>query len=315
VIANLIKSATFLKNFLKLLVVALSIWFIYHRIFISQDFTLFSKELLKAFENKFNLLLMVLVMLLFALNWITESYKWKLLLSKFYYLSLFNSLKAVFAGVTVGLFTPNRIGEYGGRIIFIAPKERINAIMATIAGNIAQLAITLIFGTSGVIIMILNHSEFQISFIWIFCLLLIVLGTLWLYFNVQRIPDLIPVKFEKYFEALKNYNSRELFNVLLLSTIRYGFFFMQYLMLLWVFGVKINLIEAFYLIPTVYLIISIIPTFALVEWGVRGATALAIIGLVSDNDSGVLAASTSLWIINIALPAIIGSFNIAKSEF
>jgi hypothetical protein len=315
VIANLIKSATFLKNFLKLLVVALSIWFIYHRIFISQDFTLFSKELLKAFENKFNLLLMVLVMLLFALNWITESYKWKLLLSKFYYLSLFNSLKAVFAGVTVGLFTPNRIGEYGGRIIFIAPKERINAIMATIAGNIAQLAITLIFGTSGVIIMILNHSEFQISFIWIFCLLLIVLGTLWLYFNVQRIPDLIPVKFEKYFEALKNYNSRELFNVLLLSTIRYGFFFMQYLMLLWVFGVKINLIEAFYLIPTVYLIISIIPTFALVEWGVRGATALAIIGLVSDNNSGVLAASTSLWIINIALPAIIGSFNIAKSEF
>jgi hypothetical protein len=315
VIANLIKSATFLKNFLKLLVVALSIWFIYHRIFISQDFTLFSKELLKAFENKFNLLLMVLVMLLFALNWITESYKWKLLLSKFYYLSLFNSLKAVFAGVTVGLFTPNRIGEYGGRIIFIAPKERINAIMATIAGNIAQLAITLVFGTSGVIIMILNHSEFQISFIWIFCLLLIVLGTLWLYFNVQRIPDLIPVKFEKYFEALKNYNSRELFNVLLLSTIRYGFFFMQYLMLLWVFGVKINLIEAFYLIPTVYLIISIIPTFALVEWGVRGATALAIIGLVSDNDSGVLAASTSLWIINIALPAIIGSFNIAKSEF
>jgi hypothetical protein len=64
-----------------------------------------------------------------------------------------------------------------------------------------------------------------------------------------------------------------------------------------------------------YLAMAVIPTFALTEIGVRGSTAIFFIGLFSTNISGILSASIFLWIINLAVPAIIGSFLFSKSKF
>ncbi len=60
------------------------------------------------------------------------------------------------------------------------------------------------------------------------------------------------------------------------------------------------------MIALTFFAIAAIPTFALTEIGVRGSAALAFIGLISDNDTGIVAASFSLWLVNIALPAMAG---------
>jgi hypothetical protein len=311
---NLIKSKSFLINFLKILVLVLSVFFIYYRVFINQDLNLFVSEFNQAFSKRLHLLYFFIVILLFGMNWLSESYKWKFLLKKFLHISLIDSVNAVFAGVTVGLFTPNRVGEYGGRIIFIKSSERVNAIMATIAGNIAQLVATLIFGTIGFIFLFKKHASVQIPYYWLVLLVVGVIAVVILFFGIQKIPAYLPVRIRKYVNVLSLYSFTELSIVLLISIIRYGFFFFQYLLLLWFFDVNIFLHQALYLIPAVFLIISIIPTFALVEWGVRGASALAVIGLISVNDAGILSASTLLWMINIAIPAVLGTINILRAD-
>lgn len=53
---------------------------------------------------------------------------------------------------------------------------------------------------------------------------------------------------------------------------------------------------------------AVIPTLALTEIGVRGSVALFFLGLVSTNSIGIVTATFTLWIINLALPALIGSF-------
>jgi hypothetical protein len=49
-----------------------------------------------------------------------------------------------------------------------------------------------------------------------------------------------------------------------------------------------------------------LPSFALTELGVRGSIAVMLFQNVSDNISGALLAVVLLWIINVALPALIG---------
>ena len=57
------------------------------------------------------------------LNWFLESLKWRFLISKIEKISINRSIRAIFSGITISTFTPNRIGEYGGRV-FCLEKSR-----------------------------------------------------------------------------------------------------------------------------------------------------------------------------------------------
>ena len=60
------------------------------------------------------------------------------------------------------------------------------------------------------------------------------------------------------------------------------------------------------LIAITYLVTSLVPGFALSELALRGSVAMH---LFSESDpSAILAASVSIWVINIVVPGIIGSF-------
>jgi hypothetical protein len=66
----------------------------------------------------------------------------------------------------------------------------------------------------------------------------------------------------------------------------------------------------------IYLALAVIPTFALSELGVRGSVSLFLIGgyllssrgaPVSENESlAIILAAGLLWMINLAIPAILG---------
>ena len=81
------------------------------------------------------------------LNWLLDAVKWKFLIKKEEEVSLWLSIKAVFLGITVSIFTPNRVGEFGGRVFCLEKANRIKAVLITILGNMGQLLATTIFGT------------------------------------------------------------------------------------------------------------------------------------------------------------------------
>ena len=49
------------------------------------------------------------------------------------------------------------------------------------------------------------------------------------------------------------------------------------------------------------------PSVALVELGIRGNVALFFLTYITENSLAILAATFSLWTINLLLPAILGA--------
>ena len=80
-------------------------------------------------QNKGVILFVVFLMFV---NWLFEAIKWKYMIAKIENISILRSLQAVFSGITVSTFTPNRIGEYGGRVFCLEKGYRIKAVFITI---------------------------------------------------------------------------------------------------------------------------------------------------------------------------------------
>ena len=62
-------------------------------------------------------------------------------------------------------------------------------------------------------------------------------------------------------------------------------------------------------------IISVIPTIAITEIGIRGSVAILLFGLVSENTVGILSATFVMWVVNLLLPALIGTIFIFTLKF
>ena len=102
--------------------------------------------------------LFISVILLMPLNWLIESFKWKYLVRKLEHISIVKSIKAVFTGITFAIFTPNRIGELGGRVFVLKKEHRTKAVFATATGSLSQMMITIILGViSGIVFLFLYN--------------------------------------------------------------------------------------------------------------------------------------------------------------
>ncbi|HHH50470.1 MAG TPA: hypothetical protein ENK52_05790 [Saprospiraceae bacterium] len=124
---NKISKKTGLKKFIKnkqvnlvikLLVAVLVILVIYRQIIVRENIDELWATFLQHFNYE-NLPYLVFTILLMPVNWIFETLKWQMLIQKFEQLSFFKTFKAILAGVTFAIFTPNRVGEYGGRVLFV----------------------------------------------------------------------------------------------------------------------------------------------------------------------------------------------------
>ena len=310
--------------FIKLAIIVLAFGFIYKQVFYRPD----REELFSQFDLLFTeppYLLLTLSLLLMFVNWGIEAWKWKLLVSKSERISLWHSLKAVLSGVTIGAFTPNRFGEFAGRIFYLRDTGRIDGILMTFAGSAAQLLITVLMGCIALNVYAFMHANGHsrenmvvIAIALIVAMLTVLL--LVIYFNIASISKrLSGVRFlrkhKQHMLLIAGFRKAELLNVFLLSLGRYIVFSSQYYLLLKVYNVDIVIADSLIGISISFFIVAIVPSFALAELGIRGSAALACLGNYSDNHLGIIAASFTLWIINIAIPAIAGAFFVFGLNF
>ena len=252
------------------------------------------------------------------LNWFIESLKWKYLIRKFENISFRKSVKAVFTGITFAIFTPNRIGELAGRVFVLEKEHRAKAVFATATGSFSQMMITIILGVFfGVIFLFFYDDKLEsinlniLLFIKIISVFIFVFG-LYIFFNLRLIEKLfnkfnLSENLKSAVHILASYKKPELFKVLLYSFIRYTIFLFQYYLLLELFQVEISFSIAVMTITLTYLLSSVIPSFTLTEIGIRGSAAIFFMGMFSANIPGIVAATAVLWIVNLALPAMIGA--------
>lgn len=281
-------------------------------------------------------LLLAFVLLLMIPNIGIEAQKWRFLIGRFENVSFSRALRAVFTGITVSVFTPNRVGEYFGRVFILNHLNPLRAVLITVMGSMAQLLTTILTGSVCLIIVlpqILRHSEIPgglVSLgIMISIIIMMIIVTL-LYLNFPGVPDFIrklfPHRREKldhYISVYEHYNISALLYTIFLSFLRYLVFTAQFIILLYAFGVKMPWLHYLTAIPLIFLAITIIPTVALTELGIRGSVSIYILGFYLENSPGatgtpsieILAASTLLWLINLAIPAITGTFFVFNLRF
>ena len=312
---------------LKIGIVAFALFFLYQQLTYKSSIEQFDLDqiLVKLQENYIVVTVVILMMLL---NWFLESLKWRFLISKIEKVSIKRSIRAIFSGITVSAFTPNRVGEYGGRVFCLEKADRIKGVLITVIGSMAQLVTTIVFGSIGILLLPNLMPEFDsllsnIVFaypIMLFLLILLNVLLVTLFLNASVFSVVLSKikffrKFKKYNEVFSFYNSSELLEILLYSVGRYIVFTTQFFILLQVFDVQIGYIDAMILITTMLLVISIIPTIAITEIGIRGSIALFLFGLVSVNAIGILSATFVMWVINLLLPALIGTIFIFSLKF
>lgn len=316
-----------LNLFIKVLVILLLLWVLYRQILGRDDIDTIYAVFKKQLRNG-NYLYLIATIVLMPLNWLFETLKWRVLIRKFEQQKIWRSYKAILSGVTLSIFTPNRIGEYGGRILLVKPENNWKAIIATLVGSFSQLLVLLSMGFVGLIYFTNHYLEMPTIASWGIEVLgvFLIIGMLFCFYNVKV---LIPVakripyshrlkKFVKDVKVLKNYTSKELSQALWYSLARYGTYSLQYYLLLLFFGIKIPISAAFAGISTIFLVQTSIPLPPLWDLLARGEVALQIWGVFDANEISILAATFSLWVINLIIPALIGTvfivnINVLKS--
>ena len=261
-----------------------------------------------------------LACLLIPLNWMAEVQKWRPFILRSEYISQWHALKAVLAGTSFALFTPNRIGEYGGRLLFVRPENHWKAFIANAVGSIGQYLIILTGGMVGGIwlagYMLGWAGEAQVQAILGGVLLLALLY--YLYFNIrliillgQRLP--LPEKvrsWRRHVEILEHFSHTDLLKILGWSGLRYVIYSTQYFLLLQFFGIKTGVLAGFAGIATIFLLQTVVPLPAIAGLLVRGNLAIFIWSGFDANEVSILAATFVLWIINLILPALVGTFSL-----
>lgn len=264
---------------------------------------------------KWNLVAVVLLMLA---NWSIETVKWKIAVHKIQKLGFFTAFKAVLSGVSFSVTTPNRVGEYLGRVLYMEEGNRIKAISLTIAGSISQLLVTLLMGLGGlVIVRSLAENSGMISSFWIDVMLYGVLAAAliltlfyfrlsWLVKWVDRMPG--NRKYAWVIEALEDFNATLLLQLLSLSALRFLVFIVQYYLLCQLFDVNVSFGQCWAAVSVSFLVMTVIPTIALfTDLGLRGTVSLKLLGLFSANALGIGLTAVSIWFINLIVPALAGS--------
>ena len=313
---------------IKISIVFVSIFFLYKQISIKSSADEFDiKTIYINLSNNFYLSFIVFFMMF--VNWFLEALKWRFLISKIEKVSILRSLRAVFSGITVSAFTPNRIGEYGGRIFCLEKADRVKGALITVIGSMAQLITTIIFGLIGLLYLpslLPNLNILFTNFVFAYpilvfsvillCVLLVVLYLNISFFSVIFSKFRFLKKFKKYNKVFTYYNSSELLEVLIYSFARYLVFSSQFYILLKIFNVNITYIDSLTLNSLMLMTITVIPNYLpIFEFAQRGIVAISIFSLLSNNSIGVFSATFTMWATNLLLPALVGTIFIFTLKF
>jgi hypothetical protein len=264
---------------------------------------------------------LILAVLLMLVNWAIEARKWQVVIRKIQPISFFQSWKAVHSGLTLAFFTPNRMGEYVGRVLYIQEGKRIQAVSLTIVCSMAQLLVTWLAGIAGILYLkwyLAGTAGTDSSLLfWMNTVLFITAGAAviltliyfrlsWLVRWIEKIPKID--RFIGWIRVLDDFNATILLRILSLSIARYAVFIGQYYLLFAAFMVPLNVQQVLGSVSVVFLVLSIVPTIAVItELGVRWKASMEVVQIFNGNLAGILATSLAIWFINLVIPALIGS--------
>lgn len=290
----------------------LLLWLIYRQIGQGDAFEQQWEDFKTNWRNG-NKYLLFFVLLLAPLNWMMEAVKWQMLLKKIQPLPFFRAFASTLTGIAFALVTPNKIGDFAGRVLYLENKNRLRAVIATLVGNLAQTLVTFVFGIVGLVYFNIYHPGSWQLLTLIGALAALIL-LVYLYLNIDKIADKAEGKrwLRKIIisiRILKRYSRKDLLKLLLVSLVRFCIYNLQFLILANVCGAGVPWVSGFLVSGLMFWMITVIPSIFLADLGVRGFVAGLLFTQtgIATNGVAILAGSYIIWILNLVIPAIIGS--------
>jgi hypothetical protein len=318
----------------RLIIAALALTYIFYRIYTlpaGQVNTFFDSVL----HHKNVTYLVTALVVLMLINWGTESLKWKLLIAQSEKIKFLNAYQAILGGLAVSIFTPNRVGEFMGRVFILKKTDPVKAILLTVVGSFSQLLVTIVAGTAAYVVFAPKYIPAALpeSF-WLvkgFSVTLVIVSIIMLiaFFNIRvlhRISILVPAKYSERIrnsiDALAGCPKQLLLKTFLLSAFRYIVFSVQFFLSIRLMELNFTFTECLQVIPVMYLVLAAIPTAALTELGVRGSVAVFLFALLGGSTAtsaewtlAIISATTLIWLLNIALPSLAGVLVVFRLKF
>jgi Large-conductance mechanosensitive channel len=264
---------------------------------------------------------LVIVVAIMPFNWILEAIKWEMLTHNIEKISLKNAIKAVLAGISTGFFTPNRVGELVGRVLYMQTENRKAGITLSLVNSLTQNLIMAIIGVPASLIYFyyntnmlkFDYANFLFSllaFIIIACIVYFYLPRIGVFFSQTNIAD----KISGFTSCLSAYTTYDLSKIMLISLLRYAVFCTQFFLILRFFNVHLQLNDALISIPTYYLFITFSPTFAFSEAALRSSYAVLFISSYSSEIINIALAGIFIWAVNFIIPMLAGTFVLIRSK-
>lgn len=261
------------------------------------------------------LIIISIPLLLVPLNLGAEALKWQILSHKIVKQNFIQSFTGVLSGLSLGFMTPQSIGDYAGRIWHIKNDRRSELIGAVFLGSFIQSLVSITFGIWGAAVYFKNstinfYSSLNNTVIFLFILSLIIIAFLYLLNSFKAfIPNIIISFYQKYLSIITTYSINDLIKIGGLSLIRYVIFLVQFLIILVLFDVNLPIQVLVAGVSWVFFAKTIIPAFNfLSDIGVREFSALLFFNHYHIDVSTIILSSLFIWLINILLPTIVGSF-------
>lgn len=247
--------------------------------------------------------------LLVFLNWFLEWKKWKITLNIIKTETTHQTnFRAFMAGITTGLVTPNMLGNFLGRMYYFKRYLRPSIILLTLLSNFSQFIASIFFGFLS--FLFLQETPLGIDNIGVgLTLFLFIFFLLIFYFFFEKIkwPYLKKKKSYSKMVSLIKFNKTYKLQVLSLSLLRHFVFTFQFWLMFNAFEDALNT-DSFLWIWQIFLWTTLIPSLWFGKLVIRESIALLVLVSVGYGQVEILTTSILIWVINLAIPALVGLF-------
>lgn len=265
---------------------------------------------------------LLFTLLAMFLNWSLEAWKWHLLLRVFLPWSFGRTLRTTLAGVSLSAATPNRIGEIGGRLLVAARPEWAGVLTSSLIGSACQWIAFLLLAWPGLMWtadgLLRDQLPFPPAWLWPLGPLLLVIGfasgkvlLLRLLAGAEKRYGIATASLES---GIADVKFPLILRVGAIACARFVVYCTQLWWLLSFFGLELPYLEGVAGIAGIYLVQAGIPLPPGLNLVTRTELGLLLWGATPAAAMATLAAYTSLFTINVLLPALPGYWLVIKKR-
>ena len=252
----------------------------------------------------------LVVLLLYPMNWGLEVAKFRTLLGPQENLGLLRIIRAVFGGVAMSLLLPNRAGEQAGRILLLPPRIRAVGAAASLTGSVLQNLWIMVCGVWSLPVL-LQHLDIAPSVTGLLWLTPLAILALWAVIQIPVVGRFLHQVFQ---HIRKSFASGRVTKAAFLALCRYVTFSLQFWFCLLAVGADPGDGSLWALISGLFFCQTVLPLPPALNWIGRLELAMLIGGVLALEPGQAVMASLLLWLVNLVPTGVIGAMLLNQTK-